>query len=493
MGEQELLTPSQMAKADQLTIATGTTGAELMERAGAAIVQRVVSLADLDMPVKIFAGPGNNGGDGFVVARLLTEIGYDVEIALLGDKQHIAGDAALAAQKWQKKIHGVADLDLSTPCLIIDALFGAGLSRPLNAAAADLVNTINEANHPVIAVDLPSGINGATGACETVAIKASETITFFRAKPGHHILPGRAHCGELYIADIGIAQSVLSEINPQAWQNTPSLWQPNWPTPKIDGHKFTRGHVVALSGPLSKTGAARLAAMAALRAGAGLVTIASSSSAMLVNANHLTAIMLAKVNTAQDFAAILNDTRMNSTVIGPGCGVGQGTADKTCAALAAGCACVLDADALTSFVDDRGLLVEAISADPSRPVVFTPHSGEFARLFPELTGHDKLEQARAAAQIVGGTVVLKGADTIIAAANGRAAINTNAPPWLATAGSGDVLAGFIAGLLAQGMPGFEAAAMGVWLHGEAGSRAGIGLIAEDLPAQIPAILRQLIA
>lgn len=487
----ELLTPFQMSRADQLTIAAGTPGIVLMEHAGQAIVECVTDICAPQTPVLVFAGPGNNGGDGFVAARLLHQHGFSVTLGLLGDRDKLSGDAARAAKDWQEQSHGkilaASQLKIPKDCLIIDALFGAGLQRPLTGTVADIVACINEAGVPVVAVDLPSGVNGHTGAFDGLAVNANHTVTFFRAKPGHYLLPGRLNCGTLHIAQIGIEAQVLSEIAPTLWRNSPDLWADQWPIPSVSAHKFARGHTLGFSGPSHKTGAARMAAAAALRAGSGLVSLAAPGSAMMVNASHLTTIMLNRINTAAELGELLADPRYNSMIIGPGCGVGAPTREMVLAALNAGCACTLDADALTSFADDRDALAKAIAARSDRDVVLTPHGGEFARLFPEITGDDKVANARRAAKKIGATVVLKGADTVIAAPDGRAAINTNAPPWLATAGSGDILAGFIAGLQAQSMPGFDAAAMGVWLHGAAGKLAGIGLIATDLPDHLPAV------
>jgi hydroxyethylthiazole kinase-like uncharacterized protein yjeF len=325
-------------------------------------------------------------------------------------------------------------------------------------------------------------------------VHADRTVTFFRKKPAHLLLPGRTHCGSVSVVDIGIPRTVLDAIRPNTFENGPALWMHEFPVPRIDGHKYRRGHVIVGSGGIAATGAARLAARAALRVGAGLVTVASPGSALAVNAAHLTAVMVRVVDTAVDYAALLADERLNGCVLGPGFGVGERTRDIVLTALDAGRACVLDADALTSFAGNPRELFAAISKSRS-PVVLTPHEGEFGRLFGACVAADqsKLARARDAAQVSGAIVLLKGPDTVVAHPDGRATIAANAPPWLATAGSGDVLAGFAGGLLAQGVPGFEAAAMAVWLHGEAGAAVGPGLIAEDLPEALPAVLRKLIA
>jgi NAD(P)H-hydrate epimerase len=293
------------------------------------------------------------------------------------------------------------------------------------------------------------------------------------------------------VADIGIPENVLSAIAPQTWANHFSIWLAQFQWPSIDANKYDRGHAVAVSGPADGTGAARLGARGALRAGAGLVTVASPIDALATNAAHLTAIMLKPFQDPGGLAEILADQRKNAVLIGPAVGIGEETRQLAHVVLTSGAAAVLDADVITSFASDSDALWAAIAEHKSRPVVLTPHEGEFERLFPDLMDGPKLERARAAAKRSGAIVLLKGADTVIAAPDGRAAINENATPWLATAGAGDVLGGIITGLLAQRMPVFEAACAGVWLHGEAADAVGPGLIAEDLPEQLPAILARL--
>ena len=288
---------------------------------------------------------------------------------------------------------------------------------------------------------------------------------------------------------------VLDEIRPQTFENVPQFWRKSFPVPKIDGHKYARGHAVVVSGDIASTGAARLSARGALRAGAGLVTLASPRDALAVNAAALTAVMVRSIDSVVEFAELLADKRFNACVIGPGAGVGEHTRDFVLTALSAKRGLVLDADALTSFADAPDRLFEAIKASADQQVVLTPHEGEFPRLFSDISNkhplRSKLERVRAAAERSGAVVLLKGPDTVVASPDGRAAIAANAPPWLATAGAGDVLAGMIAGLLAQGVPAFEAACIGVWMHGEAAREAGPGLIAEDLPEMMPAVFRRL--
>jgi ADP-dependent NAD(P)H-hydrate dehydratase / NAD(P)H-hydrate epimerase len=329
-----------------------------------------------------------------------------------------------------------------------------------------------------------------------MAVEAAETITFFRRKPGHVLLPGRLHCGALTVADIGIPAATLATIKPQTFLNEPALWRPQFPFPRPDGHKYSRGHAVVLSGGVASTGAARMAARGALRAGAGLVTIASPREALAVNAAASLAVMVRAVDGAGELAAFLSDVRRNAIVLGPGGGVGQLMRELVTTALLGERAVVLDADALTSFAEEPQALIAAIRARTGSSTVLTPHEGEFKALFESVDdvpkAGSKLERAHAAAARTGAIVLLKGSDTVVAAPDGRAAITANAPPWLATAGAGDVLAGFVAGLLAQRMPVFEAAAAAVWLHGEVGTVVGPGLIAEDLPDALPQVYRKLL-
>jgi ADP-dependent NAD(P)H-hydrate dehydratase / NAD(P)H-hydrate epimerase len=500
-GMIELLTSAEMAEADRLTIASGTTGISLMENAGRAVADRVAANLRASANVMVVAGPGNNGGDGFVAARLLAERGHAVRLLLVGARDRLKGDAALAAERFAGAVEVAAPERLSIGSkpadAIVDALFGAGLDRPVEGLARDMIAAMNGAGSPIYAVDLPSGINGTSGAVMGLAVEAAETITFFRRKPGHVLLPGRLHCGVLTVADIGIPATTLATVRPQTFVNEPALWRAKFPVPRPDGHKYSRGHAVVLSGGMASTGAARMAARGALRAGAGLVTIASPPSALAVNAAASLAVMVRAVDGAGELAAFLSDARRNVVVLGPGGGVGQLMRELVSTALSGERAVVLDADALTSFAEEPQVLVAAIRARAESPTVLTPHEGEFKALFESVDdvpkSGSKLVRARAAAACTGAVVLLKGSDTVVAAPDGRAAITANAPPWLATAGAGDVLAGFVAGLLAQRMPVFEAAAAAVWLHGEAGTRVGPGLIAEDLPEALPEVYRWLFA
>lgn len=483
-GVSALLTVEEMYRADAAAIAAGIAGETLMVAAGSAIAQRIRARW-ASRPAVILCGPGNNGGDGFVVARLLAAAGWPVTVALLGDRTRLKGDAALNAGRWAGEVAPLTPAVLDGHDLVVDAIFGTGLQRPVEGAAGDVIAAINEAGLPCVAVDVPSGVDGNTGAILGTAPRATMTVTFFRKKPGHLLLPGRERAGEIHVADIGIPESTLDEIQPRQFENGPSLWQARFPWPDASDHKYSRGHALIVGGA-SMTGAARLAARAARRAGAGMVTIASGPEALPIYAADSAGLLTTAVSTAEEFASLLDDERKNAVLVGPGAGVSRTTRDMTLAALSRGRATILDADALTVFADDPDILHAAASGVPC---LMTPHEGEFARIFE--TGGDKLARVRRAAAACGAVVLLKGSDTVIAAPDGRAVINANAPPELATAGAGDVLAGLALGLMAQGLDPFDSGCAAAWLHGASAAEFGPGLIAEDISDMLPRVLRRL--
>ena len=493
----ELLTTEQMAEADRLAIASGTTGLALMERAGRAVADVACSMVTAGQRIAVLCGPGNNGGDGFVAARVLAGRGFQVTVYRAAEPDQLRGAARSMGQMWSGEIASLINFVPEHVDLIVDSLFGAGLSRPLDGAAAALVGKVNAASIPVLAVDVPSGLNGNTGQIVGVAIRATRTVTFFRLKPGHLLYPGRRICGETTVVDIGIPSSVLERIEPQLAANSPLLWQHILNQPDEEGHKYNRGHLLVLSGGIESTGAARLAAHAAARSGAGLVTVASPSDALVVNAAALTDIMVRGSDGVNGLARLLDDGRRNAVVLGPGNGVGEALKQCVRLVLLAKRALVLDADALTSFAAQGAELQAMMTPEHASKVVVTPHDGEFSRLFsaqPDIVAPpDRLGRALAAARFLGVVVVLKGPDCVIASPDGRAVINQNGTPWLATAGSGDVVAGTIGGLLAQGASAFDAAAAGVWLHAEAGKVAGPGLLAHDLPQALRLVIARLLA
>jgi NAD(P)H-hydrate epimerase len=471
-----------MQEADRLTEAAGISGKDLMQNAGAAVAREVIGGWSARRAV-VLCGPGNNGGDGFVVARALADAGWPVRLGLLGGVAQLRGDAAHHAARWKGPVEPLDEGILDAAELLVDALFGAGLSRPLDADVAHVLKTAAERRIPVVAVDVPSGVMGDTGE-SFGAVGANLTVTFTRKKPAHLLLPGRDLCGPTVVADIGTPASVLDRIDIDAWENDPAIWRHRLPQLKVSGNKYGRGHALLVGG-YPTTGAARMAARAAARMGAGLTTIAVPERGLDVYAAALTSIMVRPLASAGDLSRMLNDRRFSAYLIGPGAGIGDETRERALAMLGTGRPLLLDADAITVFARDPKALFQAIHG----PCVLTPHDGEFARLFDP--SGDKLTRARRAARESGALIVLKGADTVIAAPDGRAVINANAPPTLATGGSGDVLGGMILGLLTQGMDAFAAAAAAVWMHGAAAEDFGPGLLAEDLPDLLPGVLRRL--
>jgi hydroxyethylthiazole kinase-like uncharacterized protein yjeF len=477
-----VLRVEQMAEADQLAMAAGTTGTLLMQNAGEAVA-REVELRFAPRAVSVLCGPGNNGGDGFVAAAALARSGWPVRVALLGDAETLRGDAQYHARRWRGAIEPLTAAVLENAELLIDALFGSGLNRGLSVEVRELLATAARRALPIVAVDIPSGIMGNSGENRGAA-SAVCTVTFMRKKPGHLLLPGRDACGEVVVADIGIPRAVLDSLAVDTWENSPALWLEKLPQWQANINKYSRGHALQYGG-YPMTGASRMAARAAARIGAGLTTIAVPEPALAIYASALTSIMAQPLAQDEDFARLLADPRYTAFSIGPGAGLSDATRFRALDMLKTGKPVVIDADAISVFASRPEELFEAIRGD----CVITPHEGEFKRIF-DVSG-DKLARARQAARRSGAVVVLKGSDTIIAAPDGRAIINSNAPATLATAGSGDVLGGFILGFLAQTMDAFPAAAAAVWLHGAAAAGFGAGLLAEDLPDLLPAVLRRL--
>ena len=516
----EILTPSQMGDADRLTIEGGIDGYQLMESAGQAVAAAAIDLLERKTGsgasgmVCILCGPGNNGGDGFVAAQLLEEEGWSVIIGCSVEVDDLKGDARQAADEWGDEVYSLSASLWDDSDIVIDALFGAGLDRPVTGELADLIDELNASGLPVLSVDLPSGVEGGSGLVGGSAVRADQTITFFRKKPGHLLYPGKASCGRLIVADIGIEASVLDETGCCAFENAPSLWLGNWPEAlkpledvqpeRLADHKFNRGHCVVLSGDALHSGAARLSARAALRAGAGLVTLAPPQDAALSIAQQITSIMIEPLKSAGSLEGLFDKRDCDILVAGPALGTSSDQKRLIKEALQLDMGLLFDADAITCFADsmaDGDLDLEMMrdsSAAQSGRLVLTPHEGEFARLFPDLSYRmreekrlSKLDCAVTAAQRCGAVVVLKGADTVIASPDGYAVIHSQGVPYLATAGSGDVLSGIIAGLMAQGMPTLDSACAGVWLHSQAGISFGPGLIAEDLIDSLPKIYENL--
>lgn len=478
ISRHDILTVAEMAAADAAA-SPNLSLADLIERAGASVARIVIEKFER-ATVLVLAGPGHNGADGYMAARVLREAGWPVRVAALGPSKVVA--AQTFAATWGGPIEPF-DVNLSLEGLVIDALFGAGLDRPLPADVARLERRLRAGTSRVVAIDVPSGLSGDTGKPAGEAVfHADITVTFHRKKPGHVLQPGRGLCGEVVVADIG-----LGATDARLFENDPSRWLGEYPWPAVNAYKTTRGRLVVVSGDAWSTGAARLSARAALRVGAGLVTLLSPPEALMVNAGHLEAVMLKSFETEVELEAIASNVEV--AVIGPAAGVNEATLSNVLALARTGAALVVDADALSVFRDEPEELFSALDRDD----VLTPHPGEFERIFPGVlkASPERITAARTAAARAQAIVVLKGSDTVICGPDGRAAVNVNGTPWLATAGSGDVLAGLIGGLIAQGMGSFDAACAGVWIHAECGEAFGPGLISEDLPGLVPMVLKRL--
>jgi len=475
----EILTVAQTAAADRAAIAAGAPGAELMQRAGAAVAEAVVQRFAPRETV-VMAGPGANGGDGYVAARLLVDRGWPVRVEALAAPTH--PDAVAAAGRWQGEVGSLGVRPVGA-ALVIDALFGAGLDRPLTGAAARAARALAGTPERIVAIDLPSGLGGDAGRpIGDAAFAAALTVTFHRRKPAHVLQPGCGLCGEVIVADIGLTGPAST-----LFENHPDLWLAQIPWPQAQAYKHSRGRLIVVSGEAWNTGAARLAARAGLRVGAGLVTLLSPPEALMINAAHLEAVMLRPFETEVELEAAASD--VEAAVIGPAAGVSEATLSNVLALARTGAALVVDADALSVFREEPEELFSALDRDD----VLTPHAGEFERIFPGLlkTAPERITATRTAAARAQAVVLLKGPDTVIAAPDGRAAVNLNGSPWLATAGSGDVLAGLIGGLVAQGMASFEAACAGAWIHAACAEAFGAGLVSEDLPGLVPMVLKRL--
>lgn len=486
----EILTAEEIRRAEKITIDGGTSGFDLMQAAGNAVAAEITSTID-PCPVLVLCGPGNNGGDGFIIAAKLKSLSWAVRVACLVKKTALKGDAAQAAQKWDGEIEALnSNLALRDSKLVIDAIYGTGFKGALEPELITLLDKIRTKKCAVVAVDVPSGVEATSATVAEGTLKADLTITFARRKPVHLIAPARHVCGRILRKDIGIADETISQTGSNCFENNPALWLANFPVPDHASHKYSRGHALVYAGS-ERTGAGCLAAMAAQRAGAGIVSIACAPAVRQICATARASLLVENCADVETFKELLRDQRKTATVIGPGalgCDItAEALREYTLAALAHNRACVLDGDIFTAFADKPVTLFEKL--DPARHVL-TPHAGEVLRLYGDFKG-SKLDQARSAASKSNAVIVFKGSETVIAEPSGLAVVDIGGPPTLATAGSGDVLAGLIAGLAAQGMPVFFAACAAVWLQGAAARKAGLGLVAEDIISLIPQVLRDL--
>ncbi len=458
-----LLTAAEMRAAEVHAISGGASAMVLMERAAAAAALAIRHFSPLRSAL-ILCGPGNNGGDGYAIAVLLRDAGIDVRVAAAAPP---GGNAAnVMAARWGGPVEALASAAAAP--LLIDSLFGTGLTRPLEPDVQAVIDRLRGTARSVVAIDIASGINSDTGAALGNPLAADLTISFGAMKRGHVIGAGQMASGRVLIADIGVPADncAVRLVSPPTRLPLPA-----------DTHKYRRGAVLVIEGDARRGGATQLTALAALRSGAGVVTLAGSG-----EQTPAAAIMR---RSDEQGRAVLGDARLGAIAIGPGLADDQRGRDWLALALAGSVPVVVDAGALALFGGPQDVF-----GDSWAPLVITPHDGEFARLFGAI-GRDRIGAAQAAASTSGAIVVLKGASTIIARPDGQVAVNSHAAPWLATAGSGDVLTGIIAGLIAQGMTGFDAACGGVWLHGDAGIRGGPGLIADDIPALLPMVLAAL--
>ncbi|MFT3726816.1 MAG: NAD(P)H-hydrate dehydratase [Terricaulis sp.] len=481
----EVITIAQMRAIDEATAASGMPTHSLMENAGRAVANAIIERFS-PRPTSVVCGPGNNGGDGWVAARVLLERGWPVWVETLAPREQLSGDARAAAARWTGEVLPAGSRKFEAQ-LFVDAMFGAGLSRPLAGEAATYAAMFAATPDKVVAVDVPSGLHGDTAKpVGEACARAGLTLTFVRKKLAHVLMPGRSLCGGVVVADIGAGDEIVAAQGATIRENDPECWIAQFPWPAQQTYKHRRGHVFVASGGRARTGAARLAARSALRVGSGLVTVLSPPDAVAENAAQLTAIMLRE---AADGAALVEAIGGAAALaIGPAFGVDASARAKLEALLAQKerCPLVIDADAIT--------LLSPVSSGALRAGdVMTPHAGEFERAFPGVlqASATRVEAARAAATKAGCVVLLKGPDTVIAAPDGSAFVNTSGTPFLATAGSGDALAGLIAGLIGQGMASFAAAAAGAWVHGRAGEALGPGLIAEDISEILPSVLNAL--
>ena len=478
-----LLNVASARAIDQAAIAAGTPELELMERAGAATAAAICERWQ-PVPTLVLAGSGNNGGDGFVVARLLADAGWQVRVACARDLKALSGSAQAMAKRWTGPVTTLEVKSLEGAGLVVDALFGTGLARPLEGEIRAVVEALNARDVPVVAVDIPSGIETDSGAVLGAAVKADLTVTFFRRKPGLVLMPGRVHAGDLVVSDLGVADAVYAKIPVSLFVNGSDLWRDAFPWPTAESHKYTRGHAVILGGT-EVSGAARLAAHAAQRIGAGLTSIAADPSVVPIYAAFRADLMVKPIKDADGFRDLLSDKRLNAVLLGPGSGPDERLAGAIAAALDAEVGLVLDADCFRVLADRSNGLINRLNSR----VIMTPHEGELARVVGAV--QPRLDVALKIARQTGATILLKGSDTVIAAPDGKALINTDAPPDLATAGSGDVLAGLIVGLLANRLTPFLAGIIGCWIHGRAASFFGPGLLAGDIPDLVPRVLNEL--
>ncbi len=481
-----VLSATQMAAADNCAIASGISADILMEQAGKAVFSAIIENIMPNNTI-ILCGSGNNGGDGFVIARLLTEAGWPITVASMVPIEEYTGSAKIMAQKYQQtggKILSFTEAmeKIANYKVVIDAIFGTGLNRNITGIIADLITAVNKGQHYVLSVDIPTGINGNTGQIQAAAIRANHTVTFACKKLGHLLLPGFLHTGKLTVADIGITKEHIAQQNPKYYENNPKLWQHMLPAQSLYDHKYKRGHAAIIAGNIEYSGAGLLASEAAIRSGVGITTIFAPKEALAVYAIAAKKAAIKRCMTT--LKQFITSDKITSWLFGPGAGISAQTAQLALTLLKQQKNTILDADALTSFADNN----EELHSNLHPKSVITPHFGEFTRIFPKTTSGNKVQLAQNAAKTCNSNVIIKGADTVLATADGKVIINTATTPQLATAGSGDVLAGLITGFAAQNIPIPAAAAIAIFVHSRSAMRAGEQIIADDLLSSITEVI-----
>jgi len=472
---------------DKRTIKKFIPGYKLMENAGGVIFKIIKKKFKKKKKIKILCGPGNNGGDGFVVAKLLEENGFqDVELFCLVTKNKLKGDAKIAANNFNKNLKSFNDFKISSNDLIIDGIFGSGLKRNISGNLKKIIEKINLKKPYCISIDTPSGINGDTGEIQGTALKSNDTITFTTKKPGHLLSPGSEYCGNVIVGDIGINLEKLS-FKPRIFENHPDNWRSKFPWPNQKSHKYTRGFSLIICGE-KMTGASRLAARAAARIGCGLLCLGVPRKSFNIYSTENPIALIEIVDDKKDLNNLLKDKRINTILIGPGFGISKKKLELILKVVKEKKRLiVLDADALKNNF-------KKILLKNKTKIVITPHEGEFLQVLKDLNIKNKKNKFSIVIEFIKKTkinLILKGNKTLICSQDGKISINTNTSPFLATGGSGDVLAGMITGLISQGMDIFNACCASVWIHGEIGRMKGPGLIAEDLPEMIPKVLKKL--
>ena len=501
--ETKLFTSETSYKLDDICKSRGLSFSELMENAGkksSEVIHEVIipDLKNFNGKILVLCGPGNNGGDGMVVAKYLEYQGYDVDVSFpLGKVNQLSKVVLQKFKNLNKDFKKFNHNNIRNYSLVIDAIFGVGLNRKLNKKAVSVFNKINSHSKCIVSLDIASGVDANNGCLLPVALKADYTLTFVAPKVGQYLLPGKENTGKIYVLSIGERFKEIKQAtkNNAIFLNSPNLWKKNYKWPTLKDHKYKRGHTLVRSGKVSSTGASRLASISALRVGSGAVTLASDKEALIVNASNLTSVMVNVISSHDEFLLFAKNRKINSLIIGPGLGQSDTTKELVLKSINSNISLVLDADAMSSFKGSPQDLIHCLKKRRKKNnIILTPHEGEFERVF-KYKNLNKIEKTQKASKETNTTILLKGNDSIVSSPKGKVSVSEKSSVFLATAGSGDILAGLCGGLLAQGMKSFEAASAAVWIHNQIGLLSGPGLIADDMEKILlkflPKILRNL--